>query len=306
MNFLPFSAVSYICNFMRTIRIHCVGAQIFLCVLFFALSATAQIPHDVIDKLDLAEPEIAARHIKNAMKAHPNSAEAKFFLSLFEDNAENAVKQYRDMILLHKNSKYAPLAYFRIAQYYFAKGYYFSARKTFLEFAKWYPRSVLAERARYFAAKCLALSGKLDAAQIELRKSIAALKQPELLQLAREDLALLELKVKRRRRPDKRNEPVAAGAGSRNVKKTPVQSRLLAEHFAVQIGAYSDLRNAESQRKYFSLLGYKPEIAKIMRNGKTYYRVYVAKFATLNEAESYGRTFQKKYRLKYRIANLDE
>ncbi|RMD99974.1 MAG: hypothetical protein D6814_04545 [Calditrichaeota bacterium] len=232
----------------------------------------------------------ARQKVEEAVKRYPHSPVALYFQALLEVDAVRALELYKSLVKRFRSSEYAVKSLYRIGQFYFARGFYYSARKYFLDVIRTEPNSDLADKATYFAAKCLFAAGKRDSA----RQEFIQLKRhhpPQLLiALIDEDLATLNSSG-----PDRYAAPAA---------QTPGINDAQTGGYTVQIGSYLREENARSQKKYFALLGYPVEIKEIKKNSATYYRVFIGRFSEKAKAKKFAQAFKQKFGLKTHIVEL--
>lgn len=229
----------------------------------------------------------------------PGTAKALYFQALIEKNADTAIKRYNDILLLHKNSPFAAKALYKVCQYYFVKGFYFSARKNFLDLVNRYPDFAFRHDAGYYAAKCLLMTGKSDSAQIELNALLQANLSEDVRELIREDLQALQDERAKIRQPVVSAPPLEPPLPASSPKPEP-------RNYTVQIGAYSKLENANSQKKYLTRYGYSVDVVRAKVNRRYLYKVYVGRFASKTEAEQLAAALKAKHGMSYRIINLEE
>ena len=240
---------------------------------------------------DLAK---AQKVVENVVRRSPGSAKALYLQALVEKNADNAIKLYNDILLLHKNSPFASKAQYKVSQYYFVKGYYFSARKNFLDVVRRYPDFEKAHDAGYYAAKCLLLTGKPDSAEIELTALLQTNVSREIRDLIVEDLRGMQ---------QDENEMAATMPEVATAVRENAQE---AKKYTVQIGAYSRVENANSQKKYLAPYGYIVDVVRAKVNRRYLYKVYVGRFASEAEAVRFADAFQKRHRISCHIVKLEE
>lgn len=236
-------------------------------------AAFAQLGNDDIGRLiEAGEIEKA----KNKLKKR-RSVQKLYYSALLEENAESAFKSYNDVVLKYKKSKYSPLALYKIAQYYVAKKYVFAAQKRLEELMSKYPEAEIVDRARELLVLCQKQTGGRvtgiephDARGKKSNSSRPAAKP----------------KVEIVQETSRRN--TGAGQGE----------------FRVQIGAYRNIENAQSQKKYYALLGYPIDIIKVGAGRTALYKVYIGKFATRKEAERFGQEFTDRFKIQYHIVEV--
>ncbi len=67
--------------------------------------------------------------------------------------------------------------------------------------------------------------------------------------------------------------------------------------FAVQVGAFSTLENANKQKKFFEGIGQHVEILNKVRHSKSLYLVWVGLFKSYEEARKFGAEIKSKYKI---------
>ncbi|MDQ7054903.1 MAG: SPOR domain-containing protein [candidate division KSB1 bacterium] len=273
-----------------------IGIGLMHTVIFLSLllqPARAQITEkQLIDLLARENLTRARLKINDLARRYPNSPAMLFMQASFTENAQEALELYKKLTQKFPNTRYGIKATYRIGQFYFARGFYYMARKYFKEVVRSPYNSGLKEMAQYYAAKCLFAAGKRDSARAEWLRLKQISQSQLLIALIEDDLRYFES----RDRP----ESVVDGLG---VYPPSVATQ---PRFAVQIGAYRKRENAESQKKYFGLLGYPVEIQEIVHKKKTQYRVILGKFHDRETAKKFGEAFKKKFQLSYHIIKLDE
>ncbi len=230
--------------------------------------------------------------IDDLARRYPDSPVVLFMQASFTENAQKAFELYKKLTQKFPNTRYGVKATYRIGQFYFARGFYYTARKYFQEVIHSPYNIGLKEMAQYYAAKCLFAAGKRDSARAEWLRLKQITQSQLLIALIEDDLRYYESKD----RPESVMDGLAAHL-------PPVASP---PRFAVQIGAYRNRENAESQKKYFGLLGYPVEIQEIVHKKKTQYRVILGEFHDRETAKKFGEAFKKKFQLSYHIIKLDE
>lgn len=83
----------------------------------------------------------------------------------------------------------------------------------------------------------------------------------------------------------------------REVASLPPTAHTAAQAYTVQVGAYPSALEAEKMTEALVAKGYKANSVTAQVNGKTYYRVHVGLFSTMNEAQEYKKELIEKNRL---------
>lgn len=213
-------------------------------------------------------------------REQPSSSRAAYTRALLTEDGEAAVERLDQLLLLFRQAEESDRATYRLAQYYFARGLYYSARKYFLDVKRRYPRSPLCGPAQYFAAKAWLAAGEVDSARSELEAYTNVFSRTWMARLAQEDLDYIKLE---------------------NAQPTPVAPL----PFTVQIGAYRQRQNALKQATTISALGYPVEVRERRQGREELHLVWVGSFATRDEAARYGNQLQRKIGGAFQIAQRE-
>jgi tetratricopeptide (TPR) repeat protein len=243
---------------------------------------------DLIAKEGIA---VARSRVQRVAWKYPASPAVAYFAAILEENGSRAYERYRQVVARFHGSNYAARALYRMAQYNFAKGNYFTARKQFLDLKRIYPDFALNETAVYYAAKCLFAAGEVDSAAAELVRLARQAHSQLIINLASEDLEILQQRTGMVRSGRETAMPLAPGAPDETL-------------YSVMIGSYSERENAESQKQYFALMGYPVEVKEVYQKKRTDYLVLIGRFKSKAEAERFGAAFKSRFGLKYRIVNV--
>jgi len=68
--------------------------------------------------------------------------------------------------------------------------------------------------------------------------------------------------------------------------------------FAVQVGAFSTVENANKQKRFFHNVGYPVEILNKVKRGKSYYLVWIGSFNSYDEARKFGSEMKRRYKIE--------
>ncbi|NIR72827.1 outer membrane protein assembly factor BamD [candidate division KSB1 bacterium] len=251
------------------------------------LSATAlfsQEPEVDLERLlRKSDPSRLRQDIRTLMDRYRGTAFEFYLDALTEADAELALKKYEQLMERFPTSRYAGDALFKVAQYYFSRGLYISARKKFVEFEKKFPRSPSIHDARYFAMASQCAIKKDDACYEELKKYLVENSRSPFTKLAKKDLNALRENIY----GDKElsNGDISNGSGE----------------YTLQIGAFSQVNNALNLKDYCKDLGLPVEVReKNLRNG-TLYLVWLGAFETEEAAETFGERFKRQHGKPFRV-----
>lgn len=86
--------------------------------------------------------------------------------------------------------------------------------------------------------------------------------------------------------------PVVPDAGAGQTRSVSLQGQ-----FALQVGAYSTLVNAEKQKLFFEDLGYPVEVVSKVRDGRSLFTVTVGNYATYDDARAKSAEIKRAYNI---------
>lgn len=91
--------------------------------------------------------------------------------------------------------------------------------------------------------------------------------------------------------PEDRPAPPAAPAAD------PQRATVPQGQFALQVGAYSTMVNAEKQKLFFEDLGYPVEVISKVRDGRSLFTVNIGNYATYDDAKSKSAEIKRTYNI---------
>ena len=231
----------------------------------------------------LEELEEKLRQIDPALEDHPT---VLYLKGIFERNGLEAFHYFEQVVERHQNSAYADDALLRIAQYFYVQGKYDLARKYFSLLSRRFTHSPIKDDAQYLYCQSLLAQEKDDSARVFLQAFIENAPRSPFVDLAVMDLEAL-------------SSTEENGLAAESVQ--PVKPA--AYRYTLQVGAFSNKRNARRLAKKFRELGHDTEIVAKRIGGKTLYAVWVGKFETRNLAQDYGERLLRHVAPNYRIVD---
>lgn len=217
-------------------------------------------------------------------KKYPHHAVPYYIEAFIEKDGEQAIKLYKNFIKRFPQSHYTTNAKYKIAQFYFAKGLYHSAKRLLDDIITSHAGSAYADDAYYLMIRCFIALGLNNEAKTEIKNFIKNYPRSPYKKLANSDLTQL-------------NKTSYKFSKDRSLKK--IGSSL--QNYTIQIGAYRDRNNAIKQMKTISNWEYPVEILTKVVNDKLFYLVWVGNFETEEQALNFGEVFKKKYDLPFYI-----
>lgn len=227
-------------------------------------------------------------NIETIKSKYPNNAIPFYIEALIEKDGEKAIENYRNFIKRFPESSYASQAKFKIAQYYFAKGLYPSARTLLDEILKTFPQLSFADHAHYLLIRCLIALDRSDQANNEADIFSERYDDSPFKKIVKSDLKQVE--------KFRADEP--------EVKESKVRPTLQPEpYFTIQIGAYLDQKNAINQKNKMIDLGYSAQIRARRIGEQVFHLVWVGHFETQEQAMNFGEIFKKKHDIAFRVVD---
>ena len=201
-----------------------------------------------------------------------------FLYGLLSTNADSAIAYYEKLLTAYPSCTYSDDAMFRLAQLKYAQGLYHTARRTFHQVLKDYPRSSLHQRCHYWIGICHQAMGEADSAESYLSKAIDEYPTTDITELAGTDLNALRDESE----PDSPEIPSVPG-----------------QRWAVQVGAFSHQPNALLRKAFFEQEGYQVDLRTKRKDGVMLYIVWVGSFTTRKLARDFGEGLKRKYGVRY-------
>ena len=89
--------------------------------------------------------------------------------------------------------------------------------------------------------------------------------------------------------------------GKSNISIQPQRERTLTEtrqeRYALRVGAFSTAVNAEKQKSFFESKGYAAEITNKVRDGRSFYVVWIGAYSNSDEAKKAAKVVKTKYKI---------
>ncbi|MBD3373674.1 tetratricopeptide repeat protein [candidate division KSB1 bacterium] len=243
-------------------------------------SCIAQEQINYLERLLRQERFEELRELLDSVQGHHPSVE--FMRGLVQEDAQLAVSHFRQVIQ-HPDSPYADDAQFRIAQYYYARGDYSQAKNQYSRLAKLYPNSNLFDDSVFLYGQCLLADGEIDSARIVFESFIQKFPKSTYANQAVMDLE---------------------SSFFQETDSGPAQTNG-PEIYSIQVGAFSEVRNAQHFARQLRKVNLPVEIFARTREGERLYVVWVGKFKTRESAERYARRWDSKFSDGYHIVRVN-
>lgn len=261
--------------------------RVYIVFLFLCSYANAQEPgFNLIETLKSKEYDEIQTMVASYVQKYGGSEFAFYVQAITDLNAKNAAEKYNLLLEKYPDSDQAEVALFRLAQYYYSRGLYISARRYFLDLIEKYPNSPFVDDALYFSASCLYASKMYESCRTELKHFLANHPRSAYVDMAKEDLKDIE-----------------ALANGEVTNELPTTNNSNGK-YKLQVGAFTNANNALNLRNYFANFGLPVEITEKRENNVTYYVVLLGSFENKEAAQAYGDKFSKEHGKPFRIISM--
>ncbi len=251
-----------------------------LIILFVGLSlgiCSAQEHINYLERLLRQERFDELRKLLDSVQGdHPS---VEFIRGLLQQDAQLAVSHFRQVVQ-HPDSPYADDAQFRIAQYHYAQGDYSQAKEDFSKLAKLWPNSNLFDDSIFLYGQCLSAENKIDSARVVFESFIQKFPKSSYA-----DQAVMDLESEFFQNTD---SPTVSG----NMGET---------YYAIQVGAFSVVHNAQRIARLLRDENLPVEIYARDSEGERLYVVWIGKFKTRESAKRSARRWESKFIDGYHI-----
>ncbi|OQX85641.1 hypothetical protein B6D60_07515 [candidate division KSB1 bacterium 4484_87] len=270
-------------------------------IFFFALPLYAQkqdIDARLFEWLENNSREELAQRLEKVRVQLPNSPIPLYLEAYLELDGEKAATVYQKVAENFPESHYAEAAMMKLGQYFFIKKSYQRSRFWFDKVVKKFSKSKFIPVASYFSAVCSRILGDKKKAEKTFKKFIK--KYPDHLFANDAQRAL---------------EQMRSGTDSLVVSPEPIeevfqlpntQNRPEDLPFTVQVGAFTDRRNAVRLQEKFSSLQYEVKIVPRIISGKRLFLVHVGAFASDRQAKQYGGFLQERFGVSFRVVKRND
>jgi cell division septation protein DedD len=251
--------------------------NVFLYLTLLTLTACIPIYSQTIDNqvekyimmIEQGDTEKASAESTDLITSNPQNPGILFLQGRLSSDGTEALKYYQSILDNFPKSQWADDALYQTYQYYYAIGLYRTANLKLDLLKKQYPDSP------YLNMKS-SQQKTVEKKDEEVPKNIPLtvdIPKPAAIQTPT---------------PQAPSLPTS----SSDAKTTA------ALNYAIQIGAFSTLKNAEQQKIYFEELGYQAEITNKARSGRNLFLVWVGTYPNAEEAVKVSFDIKKKYNIE--------
>lgn len=235
----------------------------------------------------------AAVYLPTMEQRYPNNPSLMYLKGLLEDNGEEAMVIFSKLYNTHPSSEYGDDAVMKVAEYYYAAGMYVKAANWLKKMPIYYSRSEHIERAVKLFLNSLIVSGHKDTAVFYSRvfkRQFPALDVDGKIN----DLLRDFQKSNQEKKSAKELAPKFSTLKVTPVEimdKTPIATidvNNASGIYSLQMGAYSVMENAESQKINLIIEGFSARIDKLYKNNRTLYAVRIGHYDSKKDAQKVG------------------
>ena len=205
----------------------------------------------------------------------PNNAGVLYLKALLTVDGESSIKQYKNIIKNYSESEYAANSAMKIGEYYYAKGLYTQSANILKNIPPKYPRYKDMQRLTDLMINSFNAIGEADSAKYYalIIKSMFPSVQTNLEENESKLSQVFDFKK------------ITKSSGP----------------YVVQIGAFSNMENANRLKLQVRQLGHDVSINKVDSNGKTFFAVRINRYKTKIKAEQIGKSIKSKLGVSYRV-----
>ena len=271
-------------------------------VIFMMLTIASAVWAQSVPDIILMIQQGRLTEAQNALEQLESSSRQKdsvlFLKGLIAKDADEATEYYQNLIRSYPSSQYTQKAVFRLAQMKYAQGLYRTALLLFLKVRDDDHQSAILQESRYWAGLCYMAMKQSDSAVVQLRRVISDYPVREISRIAAQDLK--SLGASSSDSEEATNQPSDQTASpAEEIPEVPSEPAVTSEKpsisYTVQVGAYSNLSNADARKQFFEGEGFTVQLSSKTRSGQTLYLVWVGTFSTENEAREFIKSLREKY-----------
>ncbi len=241
------------------------------------------------------------------LKQYPKDPGVKYLQGVLETDGETAYQIFKKIADASAQNPYQDDAIMQVGEYLYARGLYISAEKYLKKIPYQYPESPYVETATDLWLNSLVAAGKSDSAKI-VRQTLSK-KFPELTFNNPNEKISGQSEEEAEKEATTAPEPVDLTKKNPYVKSDQSQQSTngTKDYYTLQVGAFSTLDNAVSQKKMFESNGVKNvEVRKRQRGKVELYLVWVGHYKTHDAAEQAGESIKNRINFPYFVVHVDE
>ena len=207
---------------------------------------------------------------------YPNNPDIMFLEGIMTADGNKSVEIYKKILTKFPNSRYASESAVKIGEYYYSLGLYSQAGKHLSKVPRVYPRYSNIQRVMDLMVSSFLAIGEEDSSNYytSIYKSMFP-----------------TLDVNNFKESDKKLSKYVNNFQQKSINRP----------YIIQVGAFSNIENADRMKLQISQIGYDVQISNVDTKGRKLYAVRVVRYETKFEAEKVGRLLKKKLGNEYRV-----
>ena len=206
--------------------------------------------------------------LPDMMTKNQNDPGVTYIQARLASNGIEALKLYQSIVTNFPQCEWADDALFHEYQYYYSLGLYRTADAKLKQLKNEYPHSPFASTQM--------------GANVQVQKEQTSRDTKREMPKGSERVISI---------PNKKEETFSNSSSKQK------QKQQAASKFTLQVGAYSTPENAEKQKSFFEKKGYTSEISNKVRDGKSFYVVWVGNYRNADDAKKARKTVKGKYKI---------
>ena len=242
-------------------------------------------------------------NLPELLNRYPNEAGVYLLQAMVNENGDDSLIQFRNIIEKFPESEFASLAAMKIGEYLFSRGLYSQAGVQFKIVLFKYPQGDNHQRAMDLMVNSYFATGEEDSAKVALR----TMKQlyPS-LNYTNYNIEGLNNNPREARLIKLDPNEISSRIKSAKAKRKVMLPQKKPKPWVVQVGAFGKYENANRLKKQLQGHGFATEVHTVDSNGKRLHAVRIVRYETKESAEVIGQKIKKNFGLDFRVINNPE
>jgi tetratricopeptide (TPR) repeat protein len=242
-------------------------------------------------------------NLPELLNRYPNEAGVYLLQAMVNENGDDSLIQFRNIIEKFPESEFASLAAMKIGEYLFSRGLYSQAGVQFKIVLFKYPQGDNHQRAMDLMVNSYFATGEEDSAKVALR----TMKQlyPS-LNYTNYNIEGLNNNPREARLIKLDPNEISSRIKSAKAKREVMLPQKKPKPWVVQVGAFGKYENANRLKKQLQGHGFATEVHMVDSNGKRLHAVRIVRYETKESAEVIGQKIKKNFGLDFRVINNPE
>ena len=242
-------------------------------------------------------------NLPELLNRYPNEAGVYLLQAMVNENGDDSLIQFRNIIEKFPESEFASLAAMKIGEYLFSRGLYSQAGVQFKIVLFKYPQGDNHQRAMDLMVNSYFATGEEDSAKVALR----TMKQlyPS-LNYTNYNIEGLNNNPREARLIKLDPNEISSRIKSAKAKRKVMLPQKKTKPWVVQVGAFGKYENANRLKKQLQSHGFATEVHTVDSNGKRLHAVRIVRYETKESAEVIGQKIKKNFGLDFRVINNPE